>query len=700
MPYHGGSRDEEHCALCEAINMKIITTCSLLSVLSIFGLTQPERPSATNEAAARVDELIEQHLAKAGVTIPPAASDEIFVRRAYLDIAGRIPTNREADSFLASKEEDKRDQLVRELLDSPGFQSNSFNYWSDILRIKSNLALRTSGEPFIHWMKETLAKNTPYDQWVADLLTANGPGHAEGNGATGLLLRDRNMPEDSMSNTVRVFLGTRLECAQCHNHPFDKWTQRQYYEMVAFIGDIDYIFRAADFPEASHYKPILEEKMEEQGRAAKGAFRKLFEPVATGIKGSGTGLSKLPDDYQYDDAEPGDIVKAHTIFGTDPGLAPFIPPTDPALRRRMRRFKGEDPDSPKEIGSRDAFAEWLTSEETPRFTTVIANRMWKRAFGVGLIEPVDEIKDDSEAAIPALMTHLEELMRELDYDLRAFLTVLYSTEAYQRSSVIDHADFAFQAPMLKRMSAEQVWDSMLTLVIPDIDGTLIDPDSVALDVYRQFDDMLTMSEDEFEKELDSMILRYRDPQAYREAKQREKDSESSTRMPRVQALSQQLKRARKRGDAVSSERIIAELRDLGVEGARGRDRLRVNYVARASDLRSPAPDGHFLRDFGQSDRGQISASHQDANVPQILNLLNGFVEERLLNQTQAVLRREMIRSRFPVTQIETAYMGILSRKPTEKEMEMWLRSMRSDERQATQDLIWTLLNTHEFLFVR
>jgi len=680
--------------------MKIFTICSLLSVLALLGRGAPLDTPHSLEPAARVDELIERHLARTGVVAPPITDDETFVRRAYLDIVGRIPTNREAESFFRSDEEDKRDALIHELLNSPGFVSHSFNYWADILRIKSMLARRTSGEPYIHWMKETLAENTPYDEWVAELLSAGGPGHAPDNGATGLLLRDRNMPEDSMSNTVRIFLGTRLECAQCHDHPFDQWTQRQYFEMTAFMGDIDYILRTDDFPQAERYKPIIEEKVEEHGRAASGAFRKLFETVATGIKGSGTGLAKLPEDYQYDDAEPGDLVQAKTIFGDDPGLEPFIPPKDKRLRRRMRRYQGKDPDFHEELDSRAVFAGWLTDKDTPRFTTVIANRMWKRVFGVGLIEPVDDIKDDTEASLPALMVLLEELMRDVDYDLRAFLEILYSTDAYQRECVVDREDFAFQSPLLRRMSAEQTWDSMLTLVIPAIDETISEPEVVALDVYEQYEDMLSMSEQEFEEELDIMILRYQNPQAYREARKEQRDKETSRNLPRVRALAQQLKDARKRGDAVSTERIIQELRDLGVDGVRGRDRQRVNYAARASELSAPAPDGHFLRNFGQSDRTLIEASHDDANVPQILNLLNGFVEERLLNQTQAVLRREMIRARLPAKQISTAYIGVLAREPESEEMAMWLRLMRADPRQGTQDLIWTLLNTHEFLFIR
>ncbi len=680
--------------------MKIITTCTLFSALSLLSAAESEHSAALSEKAARVDELIDAHLAEEGLTPPPAADDETFVRRAYLDIVGRIPTNREAEAFFASSEEGKHDALVHELLRSPGFVSHSFNYWADILRIKSVLARRTSGEPFIHWMKETLTENRPYDEWVAELLAADGPGHARGNGATGLMLRDRNMPEDSMSNTVRVFLGTRLECAQCHDHPFDKWTQHQYFEMLAFMGDINYIFRAEDFPQADHFRPILQDKIEEHGKSAQGAFRKFFESVATGVKGTGTGIAKLPDDYQYDDAEPGDIVTAKTIFGDDPGLEPTIPPTDKKVRRRMRKFKGIDPDRREEIDSRTAFANWLTDTDTPRFTTVIANRMWERAFGVALIEPVDDIKDDTLAANPGLMKLLEDLMREVDYDLRGFLEILYTTDAYKRESVVEREGYAYQAPLLKRMSAEQCWDSMLTLVLPDIDGTLNKPEALALDIYESYEDLLSLDEAEFNEEIDTMILRALDPMAYREARRKKRDSEASSRSPRVRVLTNQLKEARKRGDTVTIERIIQSLRDLGVEGVRGRDRLRANYIARASDLPSPAPDGHFLRQFGQSGRDLISASHEDANIPQLLNLLNGFVEEQLLTQTQAVLRREMIRARAPAKQIDTAYVGVLSREPSPDEMSMWLRIMRSDPRQGTKDLIWTLLNTHEFLFVR
>ena len=130
-----------------------------------------------------------------------------------------------------------------------------------MLRVKSRLDGGVSGQPYIDFVKDSLAENQPFDEFVQEMLTAEGANLDEGNGAVGYYLRDRNMPEDNMSNTIRVFLGTRLECAQCHDHPFDDWTQRQYFEMVAFTGGMSYrnaddnvkefqkAINAADIPE-------------------------------------------------------------------------------------------------------------------------------------------------------------------------------------------------------------------------------------------------------------------------------------------------------------------------------------------------------------------------------------------------------------------------------------------------------------------
>ena len=190
-------------------------------------------------AAEKIDALVEAKLKEEGIE-PNAPIDEAtFVRRAYLDIAGRIPTIEEAENFHGSTYERKREQLIRDLLESDGHVSHAYNFWADILRINRGLGVngRQAESAYQLWIKDAIKENVPYDEMVNSLVSARG--QIWDNGAVGYYIRDRGMPLDNMSNTVRVFLGTRLECAQCHNHPFDVWTQMDYFHMAAFSYGMD-----------------------------------------------------------------------------------------------------------------------------------------------------------------------------------------------------------------------------------------------------------------------------------------------------------------------------------------------------------------------------------------------------------------------------------------------------------------------------
>jgi hypothetical protein len=180
-------------------------------------------------AAAKIDALVEGVLAKQGRKPNEAIDDATFVRRAYLDIAGRVPTIEEAENFHGSDYPRKRQQLITDLLESEGHMSHAYNYWADVLRINSALGIGAGQAEAAYqlWVKEAIRTNKPYDQFVRELVSARGM--IWDNGAVGYYIRDRGMPLDNMSNTVRIFLGVRLECAQCHNHPFDKWTQMDFY---------------------------------------------------------------------------------------------------------------------------------------------------------------------------------------------------------------------------------------------------------------------------------------------------------------------------------------------------------------------------------------------------------------------------------------------------------------------------------------
>ncbi|MBL9183445.1 MAG: DUF1549 domain-containing protein, partial [Verrucomicrobiaceae bacterium] len=208
---------------------------SLLAVLCGFGFALSAAAAPDLKAtSAKIDELILAKLAKEKLQPNAPVSDEVFVRRIYLDIAGRIPTIKETTDFLADKAEDKRAKLIDELLASDGYAQNFFNYWADILRLRTQLAVGNSqpaGAAYNNWLRKALADNVPYDKLVREMVTASGKTYE--NGAVGFYLRDYNMPLDNMAVTTQIFLGTSMVCAQCHNHPFDKWTQMDYYQMAA-----------------------------------------------------------------------------------------------------------------------------------------------------------------------------------------------------------------------------------------------------------------------------------------------------------------------------------------------------------------------------------------------------------------------------------------------------------------------------------
>ena len=179
-------------------------------------------PVRADQVSEKIDELVEANYKAKKIEPNAPVSDEVFVRRAYLDIIGRIPSMEEARAFLESGEAGKRTKLIDTLLGSEGYVSHWYNWWADILRVQTGLR-DEAGTAYAEWVKDSLRKNVPYDQFVKTLVTAEG--FVWDNGAVGYYLRDAGMPLDNMSNTAQIFLGTRLVCAQCHNHPFDRWTQ-------------------------------------------------------------------------------------------------------------------------------------------------------------------------------------------------------------------------------------------------------------------------------------------------------------------------------------------------------------------------------------------------------------------------------------------------------------------------------------------
>ena len=197
--------------------------------LAILALVFPGNlHSKTPPQSTRIDAILDRALAQKNIRKNPVVGDEIFLRRIYLDAIGRAPAHAEAARFLSSDDPEKRSKLIDELLASEGYVNHYFNFWADLLRIHLARGGGTRVTPYyIEFVRQSLRENLPYDEFVRQLVAAEGD--VMKHGAAGFTYRDRGMPLDHLANTVRIFLGTRLECAQCHNHPFDKWTQLDFF---------------------------------------------------------------------------------------------------------------------------------------------------------------------------------------------------------------------------------------------------------------------------------------------------------------------------------------------------------------------------------------------------------------------------------------------------------------------------------------
>jgi hypothetical protein len=359
--------------------------------------------------AARLDARLDARIAAARATPAPPADDAEFLRRAYLDITGRIPTPRDVHDFLADADPGKRARLIDDLLDSPRYATHFAAVWRALLlpEAAANIEARVFQPGFEAWLRLRLRANTPYDQLVRELITT--PIAADPQ-APEPVLRDparpnplaffavkEAKPENLAAATARVFLGVRIECAQCHDHPFGRWERKQFWNLAAFYAGV--------------------------GRQGDG----LFAPVS--------------DDGRREVTMPntGRTVPAAFLAGQSPARSP-----------------GKSP--------RAELAEWVTAADNPFFARAGANRVWGHFFGVGIVEPVDDFNDQNKPSHPELLDDLAAAFAAADFDLKFLTRAVCRTRAYQRTSA--RTDPSQDDPRLfakmavKGLTGEQFFDSL------------------------------------------------------------------------------------------------------------------------------------------------------------------------------------------------------------------------------------------------
>ncbi len=372
---------------------------------------QANREAEAASLAARIDEHLAERWKTDSVKPAPAADDAEFLRRVYLDLAGRIPSVSEAREFLEDPSADKREQLVRKLLEGPAFANHFTNVLRAVLLPETNsFESRFLAQSLESWLHKQLRDNAPYDKIVRDVLTLSFgnqdrrqqiqfPGQ-QGGELSPIAFYQANefKPENLAASTARVFLGVRLECAQCHNHPFAQWKQEQFWSYAAFFAGL----------QRSDQNPFA-------------GGRELADRRELTIPGTET------------------VVQAGFLDGSEPEW----------------KFR---------TSPRETLAGWLTSKENGFFARAAVNRLWAHFFGNGIVDPVDDLEGEAEASHPELLDELAREFAKHDFDLKFMIRAITMTKAYRLSSRMtdksqdDPRHFARMA--LKGMTPEQVFDSV------------------------------------------------------------------------------------------------------------------------------------------------------------------------------------------------------------------------------------------------
>lgn len=470
------------------------------------------------------------------------APEHRFLRRAYIDIIGRIPTAAEARAYLADNSADRRTRLVDQLLNHPEYSEHWANKWADLLRPNPYRVGIKNTLNYDAWIRDAFRTNRPYDQFVRELLTAQG-----GTFRTGSvnLFRDRREPDELTTIVSQLFLGIRLECAKCHHHPFEVYGQDDFYSFAAYFAKL--------------------------GRKGTG----LSPPIS----GSEEYVFTAPDGVVRHPVT-GAVMEPRPLFGTAPAIA-----------------EGTDP--------RASLAAWITSPDNPYFARTQANRVWADLMGIGLVEPVDDLRATNPPTNAPLLAALGDDFADHGFDLKHLIRTIATSYVYGLSStpvernIVDTRNYSRH--YRRRLRAETLLDSVCQIT----------------GVPEQFDAMPA--------------------------------------------------------------------------GSRSRE----IWTHRVESL--------FLDSFGRPDPNQDPPCERitEPTVVQVLHLMNSEGVYAKVAGDGGTAARLAAADLTPPQIVEELYLSVYSRFPDEQELNIGVGLYDTENaarRAATEDLLWSLLNTPEFVF--
>jgi len=363
------------------------------------------------EAASKIDEVLSAHWKTESVVPAEPANDSEFLRRVYLDIAGRIPLVSETREFLKDTRADKRHRAIEKLLASPNYVTNFANIWTKALipEAQGDQLLRQQLPTFDAWARQKLADDVRYDEMVREILSmplsqeqiAASLQRADDPTPRAFYVAKELKAENLASSASRMFLGVRIDCAQCHDHPMDKWTQNDFWGFAAFFA---------------------------------------------GVSPAGGNFNAFNTQIQVNDVK----------------RSLKIPDSEKVMQATF--LDGQIPDWESDSETRAVLADWVTSPQNPYFSRMAVNRVWGHMFGTGLVDPVDDFSDENPPMFPELLDLLAEQLIANDFNIKAIIRIIASTKTYQLTSRRSHASqdqpqqFARIVP--KGLSPEQLFDSV------------------------------------------------------------------------------------------------------------------------------------------------------------------------------------------------------------------------------------------------
>ncbi len=350
-----------------------------------------------------IDEHVWAKLQTLGLTPSEPADDSTFLRRAYLDVIGRLPTPEETRAFLKdTSTADKRDRLVATLLERPEYADFWASKWADLLRPNPYRVGIKAVYNLDGWLRDAFRRNMPYDEFARSVVAARGSSFTDG---PAVVFRDRREPEEAATMMSQLFLGIRLDCAKCHHHPFEVWGQDDFYGFAAYFARV--------------------------GRKGTGISPPISgseEVIFTATKGS------------VSHPLTGEVLPPKPLFGKAP--------------------ESEGP----EADPRDALAEWMTSPENPYFARVIVNRVWAELMGRGIVDPVDDLRATNPPSNGPLLEALAEDFRKHDYNLKYLIRTITGSYVYGLSSTPNDRNMSdlrnFSRRYRRRLRAEELLDAV------------------------------------------------------------------------------------------------------------------------------------------------------------------------------------------------------------------------------------------------